>query len=116
MIDFRNCVTASSVPEVAPYPGGLAPCGIPAVSGNKPILRRNGGAQQVLIRVPLNTAPTTKPHADNSDIRQIVEIHNPGEGNGPGFSGNGPGFSGNGPGLNDSRFMWSLQGFPGVLA
>lgn len=26
MIDFRNCVTASSVPEVAPYPAGLNDC------------------------------------------------------------------------------------------
>jgi acetyl esterase len=31
MIDFRNCVTASSVPEVAPYPAGLNDC----VSGLK---------------------------------------------------------------------------------
>jgi acetyl esterase/lipase len=31
MIDFRNCVTASSVPEVAPYPAGLTDC----VSGLK---------------------------------------------------------------------------------
>jgi len=31
MIDFRNCVTASSVPEAAPYPAGLNDC----VSGLK---------------------------------------------------------------------------------
>jgi acetyl esterase/lipase len=31
MIEFRNCVTASSVPEVAPYPAGLNDC----VSGLK---------------------------------------------------------------------------------
>ncbi|HWF00620.1 MAG TPA: alpha/beta hydrolase [Caulobacteraceae bacterium] len=31
MVDFRNCLTASSVPEVAPYPAGLNDC----VSGLK---------------------------------------------------------------------------------
>ena len=26
MVDFRNCVTSSSVPEVAPFPAGLDDC------------------------------------------------------------------------------------------
>ena len=33
MVDFRNAITPSSVPEVAPYPAGLDDCVLPASSG-----------------------------------------------------------------------------------
>jgi acetyl esterase len=41
MIDFRNCLTASSVPEVAPYPAGLNDCisGVKWVHANAATLR-----------------------------------------------------------------------------
>jgi len=40
MVDFRNCVTASSAPEVAPYPAGLDDCvsGLAWVSANADLL------------------------------------------------------------------------------
>ena len=38
MVDFRNCVTPSSVPEVAPFPAGLNDC----VSGLKWVLSQAG--------------------------------------------------------------------------
>ena len=28
MFDFRNCISPSSVPEVAPFPAGLNDCGL----------------------------------------------------------------------------------------
>ncbi len=39
MVDFRNCVVASSVPEVAPFPAGLNDC----VSGLKWVAANAGG-------------------------------------------------------------------------
>ena len=45
MVDFRNCVTPSSAPEVEPYPAGLNDCvsGLRWVSANAEALGIDAG-------------------------------------------------------------------------
>ena len=55
MVDFRNCVTPSSAPEVEPYPAGLNDCvaGLRWVSANRIIVAGESGGGNLTLAVGL---------------------------------------------------------------